>query len=375
MLDAILRGSIVIDWDSSSNQLLYNPRMPEQEKEQLLSALDSFKSFNNHFLVATSGSTGKIKWTALSKEAVLLSAQAVNSHLESNQEDLWLNPLPLFHVGGLGIAARAMLSKAKVIHTFDAYAKWDAGRLMQQLADSQATLLSLVPAQLYDLVVSAKHPPSSLRAVIIGGGSLDEALYFKAVESGWPLLPSYGLTECCSQVATSPLGSWKTGNYPLLKPLEHIQLQLDEKGHLKICSNSLLTGYLEPTDEGMRFSDPKREKWFHTQDIVELKQGWIATIRREDRMIKIGGESVDLARLERILEEEKRKASISCDLALIATPDEKLGHLIQLLSDQSFEGLQELVFRFNERVFPFERIRNTHLVSKIPRSPLRKLIS
>ena len=40
-----------------------------------------------------------------------------------------------------------------------------------------------------------------------GGGALDPSLYKQARDLGWPLLPSYGLTECGSQVATASLSS------------------------------------------------------------------------------------------------------------------------------------------------------------------------
>lgn len=361
-----------IDWEKSSAQLLFNPRIPEKEKEQLLGIVEQLPELKNHFLVATSGSTGKIKWTALSKEAVLLSAHSVNRHLEAAQNDRWLNPLPLFHVGGLGIAARAFLIQSKVIHTFDANVKWNVDSYMQQLISFQATLTSLVPAQLFDLVAHNQCPPSSLRALIVGGGRVDEALYFKAVEMGWPVLLSYGMTECSSQIATSTLGSWKDGLFPLLQPLQHMNLDSDEEGFLKIRSGSLLTGYLEMGEAGPYFIDPKRHDGFHTQDIVVFKENKVASVRRADQMIKIAGESVDLIRLEEILKKVKNECQLTCDLALMAQPDERTGHAIHLVAD-SHEGVAQLRSCFNARVFPFERIREVHIVESIPRSPLGKL--
>ena len=364
----------MIDWDSTTIQLLFNPRMPAEEKEELLSLARQLPQLNNHFLVATSGSSGKIKWTALPKEAVLLSAQAVNRHLEASSNDVWLNPLPLFHVGGLGIEARALLSGSKVLHTFSSAAKWEAGSYLEQLSSCKATLTSLVPAQLFDLAALQQGPPSSLRAAIIGGGRVDELLYFKAVEKGWPLLLSYGMTECCSQIATSSLGGWKESGFPLLQPLEHITLDNDNEGCLKICSDALLTGYLEASEVGPCFTDPKQEGWFHTKDLVEFKEGKIASVRRVDQLIKIAGESVDLARLESILEQVKGECLFSCGLALVPMPDERAGYTIQLLYDHAGAQISQLVSCFNARVFPYERIRQVHLVPTIPRSPLGKTL-
>ena len=112
-----------IDWDESKSEILLNPRMPPEEKriaEEFLSAVP----YPGHVWLATSG-TSKQKWVALSKKALLASAQAVIIILECTSKDIWLNPLPLFHVGGLGIRARGYLSGAKVEEMGSDFIKWD----------------------------------------------------------------------------------------------------------------------------------------------------------------------------------------------------------------------------------------------------------
>lgn len=361
----------MIDW-SRANQLLYNPKTPSTELQQLIDAVGSLKGIDNHFLIATSGSSGSLKWTALAKEAVLLSAEAVNRHLQSQRHDIWLNPLPLFHVGGLGIQARGLLSGAKVVPCHFDQGKWQPQQFLEQLSASKATLTALVPAQLFDLHQAA--PPCSLRALIVGGGKLDEALYLKTVARGWPLLPSYGLTECSSQVATAELDSWKAGAFPLLHPLEHVALRVDAEGCLNIRSRSLLTGYVEIAETASRFWNPVQRGWLQTHDQAELLEGKIASLHRGDQMIKIGGESVDLHRLETILAEVKGAACVVGDAVLLPMPHERLGLAIHLVAEGQCAQLEQLVVEFDARVFPYERIRKVHRVPCIPRSPLQKLL-
>ena len=62
---------------------------------------------------------------------------------------------------------------------------------------------SLVPAQVLDLVRAGLRPPPVLRAIVVGGGAISAELYRDARALGWPVLPSYGMTECCSQIATA----------------------------------------------------------------------------------------------------------------------------------------------------------------------------
>ncbi len=338
------------------NELLINPRFPKSEAEQWRRLLVPLKE---HLWIATSGSTA-MKLTALSKEAVFASAESVNAILGSTKNDIWLNPLPFFHVGGLGIQARAALSGAVVIDC----STWDPNQFHELC--SQATLTALVPAQLYDLVSLKLTPPPSLRAVIIGGGALQEPLYKQGVALGWKLLPSYGLTECASQVATASLGN------PALGLLPHIQARIGESGCLQIKSPALFTCYLTQAGECI---DPKREGWFETEDRALLTQDQLQILGRTQSFVKIGGESCDLSRLETILEELKLVQGLQQDVALVAVPDQRLGAVIQLaVTGADSEALKQLVEAYQQRVLPFERVRKIHFLDKLPRTPLSKLI-
>ena len=84
--------------------------------------------------------------------------------------------------------------------------------------------------------------------------------------------------------------------------------------------------------------------------------------------MKIGGESVDLARLDAILDSVRGSA----DAAIIAVPDDRLGHVIHLAALSN--AMDEIVRSFNARVLPFERIRAVRRVAAIPRSALGKLL-
>ena len=47
-------------------------------------------------------------------------------------------------------------------------------------------------------------PPASLRAVPLGGGPISPALVRRALDAGWPVVPTYGLTEAGSGVTALP---------------------------------------------------------------------------------------------------------------------------------------------------------------------------
>jgi O-succinylbenzoic acid--CoA ligase len=320
--------------------------MPDEERRMLQSFVTDLPG---HLWLATSGTTGALKLTALAKKAMLASAAAVNRHLDSDAKDVWLNVLPTFHVGGLGIHARAFLSGARVVTT-----EWDPRQFATQ---QEMTLSSLVPAQVRDLVHQSLKPERQLRAIVVGGGALEPSLYEEARNLGWPLLPSYGMTETCSQVATATLAS------PELFLLDHVEARTEEDGRLSFRGESLLTGYGTATG----FIDPRREGWFLTEDLGTVNTGRLKVEGRRGDFVKIGGESVDLARLDAIL------ATIAgLDAAVLAVPDARLGHVIHLaITRDGDAGIRE---QFDVRVHPFERARALHVVPEIPRSPLGKLL-
>lgn len=322
----------MIDFQSSASHLLLNPRMPAEERERLERLVPNLDA---HVYVATSGSTGAIKLVALSKQAILASAAAVNERLEVTSRDVWAAVLPTFHVGGLGVYARCHLAGARVLPM-----PWDP----RTFVESEATLASLVPAQVRDLVAAGLEPPPALRAILVGGGAFDPVS-----AADWPVLASYGMSECCSTISVEDL------------LLSHIEARRETDGRLAFRGSSLLTGYA--TEEGL--IDPKIDGWFLSEDLGEVDGRMLRVDGRAGDFVKIGGESVDLKRLDRILHE-----LAGDDAAIVAMPDDRLGHVIHLATtiEPTFAEA------FNSRVHPFERIRAIHRVDEIPRSPLGKLL-
>lgn len=378
-----------IDWTCRTNAILLNPKLTSDETQKILKAQKYIlgqieKLETSHVFLTSSGSSGVLKLVALSKFGLLSSAEAVNLHLQSQSDDIWINVLPNFHVGGLSISARSFLSGAKVYTCkFDSKI-WDPEKFVLEVKKNKATLTSLVPTQLYDIVLKKIQSPETLRAVIIGGGALSEKLYFDAINLGWKILPSYGLTECASQVATAKMNSWEDclknpiemKQLPLLYPLSHVQVKCNSEGFLMIKSKALLSGYIEIQDpQYCLFNDPKINDWLTTEDKVQMEGEGFKSISRNHNFIKIGGESVDMVKLEKIFEEERLKLKLQFDCAILAMPDERLGKAVHLVITKNPDGFVDLIVeRFKNSVAPYEQIRKVHFVEKIPRSPLGKIL-
>ncbi len=356
-----------MNWRTDENHLLLNPRLPDEQRQILIKAWQELvaPAYKAHLGVTTSGTTtvGLPKLVLLSKEAILCSARSVNRALQTTSADIWLMTLPESHVGGLGIRARAHVGGFQVSES--CLPKWQVRDFYQELCAAKATLLSLVPTQVFDIVAAQLPAPPHLRAAVIGGGALSEDLFVAAQELGWPVLPSFGLTEACSQVATAPLGSKKAS----LELLDHVEAKTDDAGFLWLKGESLLSAYLH---EGRLF-DPKEKGWLKLEDRGQILSREIQIHGRNQDFLKISGENVNLPRLEAALQKARSQSAYLGDLALLAVPDSRLGTALHLLLTGTAQA-EGLLAAYHHQVLPVEKIRVVHKLHEIPRSPLGKLL-
>jgi len=370
------------NWNASDPWVFINPRMSLEFAWPDFFRLIKEKNLDSHFFFATSGSTAissvDTKWVALSKFAIFQSANAVNGHLNCCQSDIFINVLPHFHVGGFGLLARAHLLQAELVDLVqkDDF-KWDPLFFVAQITRSCATISSLVPTHVYDLVKAGCKAPRSLRAIVVGGASLDKTLFEKAKSLGWPLLPSYGMSECSSQVATASFDFQWDEEKPLLSVLPHVSVSIDANQHICLSGSSLLTGYIRQSHQGCFFIDPKKEGVLITSDLGCYKNGHLILLGRNNDVVKINAENVSLERLDAFLLNLKLKNTCIQDAALLVTPSVRHGNQIGIAflkcdQNKKFE-IDAFVLQFNQQVLPFERIQKIFFVDAIPKTALGKL--
>lgn len=371
-----------LDFSSSENHILLNPRWPQDDYvalQELARWAQDLKQLQGHVWLATSGSTADsvrgTKLVALSKKALQASAKAVNEHLQSTSEDVWTQVLPKFHVGGLGISLRAQLAGARVVPALREQ-RWDPVYFYEVLKNEKCTLSSLVPTQVYDLVGLSLKAPTHLRAVVVGGGVFERELYKKARALGWPVLPSYGMTETASQIATASLSSLSQEEYPEIELLSHAEARTNERGYLEVKAESLFSYYAQNSSNGPKVWSPKNGEWFTTEDRGEV-QGRVLSIQgRSKDYIKIGGEGVNLARLRSILEKciLSQEPQWGPKVVLLDMPSDRLGSEIHLVSELSEAETGLVIAKYEAQVLPFEKVRKIHYIKEIPRSDLGKVL-
>ena len=255
-----------------------------------------------HTIVYTSGTTGKPKGAMLTHASHFASAAASRANLGALHGDRWLAALPLHHVGGLSILLRSVIDGSAVV----LHGVFDADRVDRSLREDGITLGSMVATMLKRLIERAagKCYPSSLRAMLVGGGPALPSLLEQALALGLPALATYGLTETASQVATWPLSESSAGRAGAGRALGETRLRIaepNEEGHgeILVSGPTVMAGYFRrPTESAIAL----RDGWLHTGDIGHLDESGCLHVhdRRSDLIIS-GGENVYPAEVEAAL--------------------------------------------------------------------------
>ncbi len=349
-------------WESDDLDLRLNPRrMPDTSG--LLEFLSGELEITRSVVLATSGSSGSVKFVILSKAALLASAESVSTHLNLSQDDSWLASLSDFHVGGLGIYARCFHAGVKAI-PFPS-SPWDrtGSAFCEALITSQARWTSLTPTHLHDLVEHEMTAPESLRGLLLGGGRIDPILVERASQLGWPVRASYGMTEAASQVATGPPSeaTW-------LNLLPGWEVATGDDNRVKLRGDALFSGYAMRNGNRWCFDTARDEEgWFVTGDCGEISEGRLRHLGRADDLVKVLGELVSVSQVEAKLAERQPRP-----VAVCAIPESRRGHeLIAVLEGEA--ETEPSIDQINEDLSGLEEISQIVAVRELPRTEIGKL--
>jgi O-succinylbenzoic acid--CoA ligase len=212
-------------------------------------------------VVTTSGSTGDPKVLVHSIAGLEAHATAVHERLAVDPAaDRWVACLPLHHLGGFGVVARALLTATPldVLARFEADAVAAAPR-------SGATLVSLVPTAL------DRIEPSAYRWVVLGGSGDLAARPPNVVRT-------YGLTETGGGVVYD--GTALAGT----------EVRVGADGAIALRGPTLARGRRAP--DGTVSPVVDADGWLRTGDLGRWTEDRLVVDGRADDLIVTGGENV-----------------------------------------------------------------------------------
>lgn len=359
---------------SGPNQLLLNPRLTSPEQAVLVRLqknLEDRLGQSGHFFISTSGSAREAeqsaKLVALSVEAVLNAARRFQNFFHPDKADHWGLVLPDFHVAGLSVYARAHLSGAKVF-----VRDWNVNGLADWLTENGIAFMSLVPAQVFDIVQAGVHCPDSIKKIFVGAGALSTELRHGLNELGWPVIETYGMTETCSMIAVRE-------DSDLFRVMPGVEIQIIDDV-LAIRCDSLLTAFAQERRGLIQVQQQAPDIWYRTEDAAEIftkrSDVYLQLKGRRYEYVKILGEGVSLPELRDRLESLALQMQLNpLQIALLAIESEREGFKLVLVAQEAVapDQLSSLVQIFNQQCRPYEKITHAERVSLIPRTELGKL--
>jgi O-succinylbenzoic acid--CoA ligase len=325
----------------------------------------------------TSGTSGRSKGACLSWSNFAASALAAAEPLGPAIAQRWLACMPLFHVGGLSIVVRSVLFGGPIrLHS-----RFDAALVSDALDAGDIAGISLVPTMLSRLLDQRgpRPAPAGLQVLLLGGAAASPEVLARARLAGYPVCPTYGLTEATSQVATArPQCAGAARPAPML-PLPGVEVRIvvegedaaaGEPGEIVVGGPTVMQGYLnDPAATALAL----RDGWLHTGDIGFLDDaGALHILDRRDDLIVSGGENVYPAEIEAVLVGHPSVA----EAGVAAVPDADLGSRVVawiVANDAATVDSHVLAELCRARLAGFKRPREFRFVSALPRTAAGKL--
>lgn len=280
-------------------------------------------------IVHTSGTTGTPKPIHITRANIAANADAVLRVIGPGR---WLCPLPLSHIGGLMVLLRAAHSRTTAV--------------LGPADTRDITVASLVPTQLARLIHAP--PPPTLECVMLGGAPADPTLLTRAREAGWPVRPSYGLTQACSAVALADVGDTETSG----RPLPSVTIELADDGEIVVAGPSVVGGTHATGDLGTFTAD-----------------GRLVVHGRKVDTIVSGGENVMPQEVEAVLLSHPAVA----EAAVFGRPDPEWGEAVTAAVVLRGPAPDLKAFT-RERLAPFKVPKAIERVDALPRNAAGKVL-
>ena len=311
-----------------------------------------------HSVFFTSGSAGEPKGVRLTWGNHEASAAAAAGRQPVGPEDRWLAVLPLSHLGGFAVTYRMFRSGGTVVLE----PEFDAGRVADALVT--VSYASLVPTMLR-AVLDARPDGFSgtARAVLVGGAPVPAELQTRARAAGLPVVPTYGMTETSSQVATaSPTDPPGSGALPL----DGVELSAgsgEATAAITVDGPMVGPGY---------WGEPDREGPFETRDVGYFDEGGrLHVVGRTDDVIISGGENIHPAEVEAALE---ALASVQV-AAAFGVSDDEWGERLEaaVVLHDPIASSETIEIELRQSLPDFKIPKRWHVLAELPLGPTGKV--
>ncbi|MDQ7910836.1 AMP-binding protein [Phytohabitans sp. ZYX-F-186] len=333
-------------------------------------------------ILYTSGTTGVPKGAVLSNQAITHSMITVAGNAGLKAGDVWINTMPMFHIGGLGHGTIAAISYGG---TQVIMQRFETGKVMAAIETHGGTSLLLVPTMIIDIL---DHPQrhrydlSTLRSVMVGGAPVTVALAQRVErELGVPLFNLFGQTETSGPIAqTRPTDSLRYRTETVGRPQRYVSVRVVDPagevvpvgatGEIQARGRQVMSGYWDMAEAtGRTLSD---DGWLATGDVGSMDERGYLTVRsRLKDMIIRGGENIYPREIEEVLVAHPAVTGA----AVVGLPDERWGEQVAavLTADPAAVDAQALHDYVRAHLAPHKTPKRWFVTDVLPCTPSGKI--
>jgi long-chain acyl-CoA synthetase len=320
-------------------------------------------------IIHTAAVEGRPRGALLSHDNLLCAGLHLNYCFHLTENDVHLNFLPLFHVGGLFMVISSFLSGALNVNM----SRFDAEKAVELIETKKVTLFfdfSPILASILEQQEKTGQDIKSLRAVM--GLDTPETIEKYQHVTGGTFYSIYGQTETTGLATMGPYNN-RPGSAGKMIPLGEIRLVDDydrpvpngEVGEIALKGPLVFKGYWNlPEETAYTF----REGWHHTGDLGRFDENgflWYAGRKAEKELIKPGGENVYPAEVEKVILEHPAVERV----VVFGVPDPKwkegIKAVCQLKPNEKLDT-QELIQFVGERIARYKKPQYVEFISDFP---------
>ncbi|MES2987353.1 MAG: long-chain-fatty-acid--CoA ligase [Pseudomonadota bacterium] len=338
----------------------------------------------------TSGTTGRPKGAMLSQRNLNKTCNLCDpwkpDWLKVSPGDRSLVAIPMFHIGGLESALRAVLNGGTAL----LHAEFDAEQVLDAIQHDRPTIIGVVPTALQMMV---RHPKgratdySSVRYFFYGASPIPADLLCEALDLiGCGFVQAYGMTETVGAITYLSPEDHEAGDERILRsagrPNLHGEVKVidaagntlppGEVGEILLRAPYVMAGYWKKPEASAEAVNA--EGWLHTGDAGLLDaEGYLFVLDRLKDMIISGGENIYPAEVEDAMHSHPAIAEV----AVIGVPDPVWGEaakaIIVLRPDAALDA-SEILGWTRKRIAGFKVPKSIDLIDEMPRGPSGKIL-
>jgi acyl-CoA synthetase (AMP-forming)/AMP-acid ligase II len=336
----------------------------------------------------TSGTTGFPKGALLAHSGLTLNGRMYAEAIGAAVGDVWVNPMPLFHTAGCGLATLGALQTGGIqVLPPD----FDADLMLGLFERYRGTIMLSVPTMLIrmlDAQRDRRRDVAAWRLTTLGGAPVPVELIRRAQrELGVAVGIGFGQTEASPYITHTlpddPHPQWfETTGRPL--PGVAVKISDPATGNTvpagqtgEICTRGacVMLGYFDDAEGTAKAVDA--DGWLHTGDLGLIDElGYLKVRGRIKDLIIRGGENIYPREVEDVLYEHPAVVNA----AIVGLPDQEWGEVVaafvQVRPGQPDDGQRlraELEAHCRERLAGYKIPRVWQFVDELPQTSSGKI--